>query len=610
MKAAQKAFSWNLVVVFLLGILIGVLSFLGGVSIIGLGPSTPIEESPFPCVEPEDDLSITEDTVLCRGVYHITDEGRRGILFIESDDVTLNCNGAVIVLDWPPGNYWGGIMIESQEDIIVKNCNLQGLMYGIYATGQDTANIRLINNVVTDSLICASVGGQFNTFFRNTFSCGANSLSAMGSNSIVKNNSFSFGGMGSIDRGSSDNVTFDGNTFFSSQSAIDWKWNSDVHTYITNNVFLQNYYDIFYPALIWPELLNPMNKTYFRGNVFTSSFIQPMLSELAADKNMIAVGEVVNFNVSLFFANGTVCPDCEVSVEVFPQEEVVYTISENVLEGNFVPTRYGSYSLLIRVEDSDGNAATRKYGFVVGPTRERTVRYYFNQQSPIHGQKIAMVTPDGTSLRLTEEGCIDSYCGGFITSFIDEIPEYPLGVIHDINITIEILSGNIITLARYGNGWGTSYYNQSVTSGYGQWNFTDLEWALDYVRSWYGIAANLIEYPHWNSCNYPSYVDIWYSYPEYPVFKRLSNEYFEVLAATSPVDDINSADIVLKGQGEVEFTVVMQDNIMYTVTMDGESCTGDICSFVQNGNEITISVLMDGEYVFDIQRDVYPYGEI
>ncbi|MBW2995545.1 hypothetical protein KY312_04270 [Candidatus Woesearchaeota archaeon] len=58
---------------------------------------------PFPCnnclrcYTPVDNLHISEDAALCPGTYEIGDTGEEGVIIVDGNDMTLDCNGAVLV---------------------------------------------------------------------------------------------------------------------------------------------------------------------------------------------------------------------------------------------------------------------------------------------------------------------------------------------------------------------------------------------------------------------------------------------------------------------------------------------------------------------------------
>jgi len=105
-------------------------------------------ESPLAavCVEPYDDMVITEDTVLCSGTYSIPDDGSDGVLIIQSNDVQLDCNGATIEGDSEDGF---GIWVDPYQSITVQNCNFQYFNVGIYL--DQAGEVVITNNELTDN---------------------------------------------------------------------------------------------------------------------------------------------------------------------------------------------------------------------------------------------------------------------------------------------------------------------------------------------------------------------------------------------------------------------------------------------------------------------------
>ena len=89
------------------------------------------------CTTPTEDLSITENTVLCLGTYYLNDTGTDGVILIDSDvsrNVTLDCNGATLI-----GN-GSGYAIKNQyssdDYATVMNCNIQNYTNGLYTQGE------------------------------------------------------------------------------------------------------------------------------------------------------------------------------------------------------------------------------------------------------------------------------------------------------------------------------------------------------------------------------------------------------------------------------------------------------------------------------------------
>ena len=79
-----------------------------------------------------EDLTLTED-LIC------TKDG----LIIESNDVTLDCNGHTIS---GPGNSNIGIIANSLNNITIKNCNIENFYHGISLDNVSNSNV-IINNV-------------------------------------------------------------------------------------------------------------------------------------------------------------------------------------------------------------------------------------------------------------------------------------------------------------------------------------------------------------------------------------------------------------------------------------------------------------------------------
>ena len=85
------------------------------------------------CVVPVDDMVITEDTVLCPGVYMISDEGSQGIISFGADDVVLDGNGAVII----GGGSGTAIRDGGHTGVTIKNLVINNYDYGISMLGSE-----------------------------------------------------------------------------------------------------------------------------------------------------------------------------------------------------------------------------------------------------------------------------------------------------------------------------------------------------------------------------------------------------------------------------------------------------------------------------------------
>ena len=82
------------------------------------------------CVVPQDNLYITEDTVLCPGVYSLYDSGQDGTIIINANDVTLEGNNTVLV-STPFDRYQIGILNPGYSGVTIKNIEIRDFYVGI-----------------------------------------------------------------------------------------------------------------------------------------------------------------------------------------------------------------------------------------------------------------------------------------------------------------------------------------------------------------------------------------------------------------------------------------------------------------------------------------------
>ncbi|MBN1385645.1 right-handed parallel beta-helix repeat-containing protein [Candidatus Woesearchaeota archaeon] len=93
-------------------------------------------------LSPRYGLHINRSITLCTGTYNIYDPDNTGI-FTFSDNVTLDCNGSVLV-----GNRTGrGIYLNTKSNINISNCGFRDYTYGFY--GYTSSGIS-VNNTFSD----------------------------------------------------------------------------------------------------------------------------------------------------------------------------------------------------------------------------------------------------------------------------------------------------------------------------------------------------------------------------------------------------------------------------------------------------------------------------
>jgi parallel beta-helix repeat protein len=104
------------------------------------------------CVVPVDDLYITEDTVLCPGVYTINDVNNDGVIIIKRDNVNVVCDNTVVKSspDVIFDDQRKGIVDRTYQGVTVKDCVFSGFVYGAFF--DSTVQVNLVNNTFENSI--------------------------------------------------------------------------------------------------------------------------------------------------------------------------------------------------------------------------------------------------------------------------------------------------------------------------------------------------------------------------------------------------------------------------------------------------------------------------
>ena len=111
----------------------------------GLQPEAMQAPSPGECTVPTEDLYITESTVLCPGTYGFPDDGAPGVLIIDADEVTLDCDGTTLVGD----DEGRGILLDGHEHVEIRGCTIRDYFYGILV--ENAGDAMLVDNELTDN---------------------------------------------------------------------------------------------------------------------------------------------------------------------------------------------------------------------------------------------------------------------------------------------------------------------------------------------------------------------------------------------------------------------------------------------------------------------------
>lgn len=82
------------------------------------------------CAVPHDDMHVTDSVRLCPGTYELHDQGQEGVVIVDSEGATLDCDGAQL-----QGDGSGVGILVSGTGASVENCQLRGYGTGVRLVG-------------------------------------------------------------------------------------------------------------------------------------------------------------------------------------------------------------------------------------------------------------------------------------------------------------------------------------------------------------------------------------------------------------------------------------------------------------------------------------------
>ncbi len=219
------------------------------------------------CLQPTSNMLIIQDTRFCPGTYNVQH------IMIFSNNVILDCNGAKLI-----GNGAGvGIYARDRTNIAIKNCYLEGYLFGIYL---DNVALSYIRNNVFDS---GNFGGyavrEINTQFESR-------------NTVTQNTFFNLYSNGPYDGGV--NNTFFLNNFITAyvgsigffnqfgNSGPGNFWVNPFYNCVDNNLdgfcdtpYQANYLSLDYFPLVHPNFMNMVGDSTV-GNSFNLTINNPL----------------------------------------------------------------------------------------------------------------------------------------------------------------------------------------------------------------------------------------------------------------------------------------------------------------------------------------------
>ena len=370
----------------------------------------------------------------------------------------------------------------------------------------------------------------------------------------------------------------------------------------TENTFTSNFIDMY----------NPDTTDTYSLNKFNHNAISKMLTftDTNRTKNL---NDTIIFDISMFDPEGNVCTACTYTVNS-PTGIVTTTKDSNNLTSSSTATRPGTSSLIYSITDANGNVTKKYFHFFVNSVSSQST-YYFRDSSPTHGQPVGIIT-DSKSLLFSAPNSSETWtCATWVSNTIDEMPNYPLANLSDINIYswYKVSSGTpaYIGIQRNVNYSQFVDLNSSVPPASDftlvNKNFTNLNWSMDYFWNWYLVSLKIKGYiPIWATfpsghSNQPSYANFTYQYTTTPAIKSISNDNVIVLSATAPSVDSKDAEIVLENPlTENASTNIVLDNFNRVFQDVPNTISSD------NTNTLTVNLASDAVAFSTIPLDITP----
>jgi len=526
-------------------------------------------------------------------------------LVVGANGITIDGGNHTITGDGGSGDY--GININSHNNITIQNfgtttnSGISNFNTGIYidnSTGSVIQNNIVNSNYLTGISLYSSGSSTLTGNTTNSNAIGIY-LNDSGSSTLTRNTANLNGTVGIWLLLSSTPNTLEDNTVNSNGIGI--KFSSSTSNTLTRNTILMNR-DGFNDD-------QAASNTY-QNNQFLHNTTGALLSFVETSTPGIKkVNDTISFTITVKKPSGVACINCT-TIATAPSESSL-SYSDNgsgVVTGSFVPTRTGTYSLDIKVTDSDGNFVKRNYSFLVGTTSTQTTTYYYRGLMPTHGQPHRT---DSKSLLLAIPASTEEWtCQNWIQNSPDVLPDYPLAYLSSIDSYTwykqSAEADAYIGAQRYViYSWTVDDNASSPVDAAAKYTwvnkkFTNLNWTMDYSWNWYRPSLKLngsnvywttfpaaeadadpvswAAHHHPDGTTDPSYADLTYQYTTTPTIKSIANTDILVLSATEPSDDEDNATIVVDAvSGTKSGDIVLRDYerpfLGYATTISSDGTT-------------------------------------
>ncbi len=375
---------------------------------------------------------------------------------------------------------------------------------------------------------------------------------------------------------SSDSNTLNDNIVSKNNKTIEDSW--------TTNVFLRN------------QFLNNIN-------------IDSKMLTFTENPRTVKLNEPVSFDIWMFDAKGAPCPfpTCTYTITTSPYEPLEHAPAGNEVTGSFTPTKTGMYSLTFTIKDNNNNITKRSYRYFVNNATGSlasavTTIYYLRGGSPTHGQPYGNGR-DSQSCLLSKPTYTETWwCLNWTQHSPDELPDYPLSYVTEIDIgTWYVLGADGFLGIQRSVTFDDYYYSlpddsivQLASASSYTWfntNFTNLTWAMDNLENWYWLGVKLFGKPVYGQTRaaQPSYAAFTHTYMTTPSIKSISNPDIILLSATAPNNDPGSASIVLENPlSSAATTTLTLADFQHPFSVDTSDVT--IQSAIIPGGTTTVTV--------------------
>ncbi|ODS35745.1 hypothetical protein BEH94_06070 [Candidatus Altiarchaeales archaeon WOR_SM1_SCG] len=185
------------------------------------------------CTKPYNNIYVNNDTILCPEIYNLN-------IIINSSDVVLDCNGAVL----DGGGSGHGIYLYNKNNVTIRNCIITNFGAGIYLENSDN-NTVVNNTMMYNGLVVDDAGDPCQYFHPEPGALyiwtGVNGITVLGSDgNNISNNIINSNCDGIILLGSSNNYLLNNEVISNKINGISFWNNWDDSKISFNNTVVNN----------------------------------------------------------------------------------------------------------------------------------------------------------------------------------------------------------------------------------------------------------------------------------------------------------------------------------------------------------------------------------